>query len=34
MKQKIDPLRESETVWVKTQMENALKFAASFSPRN
>lgn len=34
MKQKIDPLRESETVWVKTQLENALKFVEGFSPQD
>jgi hypothetical protein len=34
MKQKTDPLSESETAWVKTQLENALKFVESFSPRD
>jgi Domain of unknown function (DUF3806) len=34
MKQKIDALSESETAWVKKQLENALKFVESFSPRD
>src|SRR5689334_14830583 len=32
MKQKIDPLNDNEIAWVKTQLENALKFVESFSP--
>jgi len=32
MKQKIAPLNDSETAWVRTQLENALKFVGSFSP--
>jgi hypothetical protein len=31
MKQKIDALNERETAWVKTQLENALKFVEGFS---
>jgi hypothetical protein len=34
MKQKTEQLNESETAWVKTQLENALKFVESFSPRD
>src|SRR5580765_6587259 len=34
MKQKTDALSESETAWVKNQLENALKFVESFSPRD
>jgi hypothetical protein len=34
MKQKTDALSESETAWVKKQLENALKFVESFSPRD
>jgi hypothetical protein len=32
MKQKIDELSENEVAWVKTQLENALKFVEDFSP--
>lgn len=31
MKQRIDPVNENETVWIKTQLENALKFVEGFS---
>jgi Domain of unknown function (DUF3806) len=31
MKQKTEPLNESETAWVKTQLENALKFVEGYS---
>ena len=34
MKQKINALNESETTWVKTQLENALKFVEGFSPED
>jgi hypothetical protein len=34
MKQKTDPLSESETAWVKIQLKNALKFVETFSPRD
>src|SRR5215469_1561875 len=34
MKQKIDALNESETAWVKTQLENALRFVESFLPED
>lgn len=32
MKQKTDPLSQSETAWVKIQLENALKFVEGYSP--
>jgi len=31
MKQRIDPVNERETAWIKTQLENASKFVESFS---
>ena len=31
MKQRIDPLNENETAWIKTQLENASKFVEGFS---
>jgi hypothetical protein len=31
MKQRIDPVSEHETVWIKTQLENASKFVEGFS---
>jgi hypothetical protein len=34
MQQKIDMLNESETAWVKTQLENASKFVEGFSPQD
>lgn len=34
MKQKTDPLSESETAWVKTQLKNASKFVEGFSPQD
>lgn len=34
MQQKIDMLSESETAWVKTQLENASKFVEGFSPQD
>src|SRR6266700_228489 len=32
MKQKTEPLNESETAWVKAQLESALKFVEGYSP--
>jgi hypothetical protein len=32
MKQKIEPLNEKETEWVRTQIANASKFVEAFSP--
>lgn len=34
MKQKTDALSESEIAWVKTRLENALKFVETFSPKD
>jgi len=31
MKQRIDPVNEEETNWIKTQLENASKFVENFS---
>lgn len=34
MKQKIEPLNESEAGWIKIQLENASKFVEGFSPED